>query len=665
MSLEDLLEQGFFRGPTSGGAFSLQDKAILALSLSRCLLHLFQSGWIERPWDAESIQFLYRSTPAEILDIHHPYVRYHLSPRGEDYTDPKPAAYRDTMLCFARLLLEIELGSKIAINIPGDIKEQLFDILDNLDGPQGHYHHAVKGCLKFADSLAARENRAAKQAKSSRKNQDSRTRTALYRDVIEHLERNVSCFPNHKRYFVQRNLQIGDRSIRSEPPEADPRAGPQVGAPGIYRETYSRPEQSRDSHSLVPGQRLNLAMEPPEVDPEMEARRFRSTLPLDERPTHTTEIPTAQTTLPSHNRPLRRSEFEVAIVCALRLEYDAVAHIFDEFWDEEDDPYGKAPGDKNTYTTGRIGKFNVVLVLLPGMGKVNAASTTANFRVSYTGVQLALLVGICGGVPKYDDGVSKEILLGDVVISTDIIQYDFGRLLSGGFKRKNTRQDALGRPNTDITSFIGTLRTEIHLKRLRRKTMQYLATIQGNNSRSRYADPGTDEDKLFEPSYIHKHASNSAFDCHVCDECTHESDPVCDGASVALCSVLRCDESQLVLRRRLELDGAGVPRNCSSVYEDWVCERARPILHFGPIASGDTVMKSGKDRDRHAERDGVIAFEMEGAGVWENLSCIVIKGVCDYADSHKNKKWQNFAAATAACATKALLEKYPKQTNEF
>ncbi|OCL06966.1 hypothetical protein AOQ84DRAFT_273248, partial [Glonium stellatum] len=67
-------------------------------------------------------------------------------------------------------------------------------------------------------------------------------------------------------------------------------------------------------------------------------------------------------------------------------------------------------------------------------------------------------------------------------------------------------------------------------------------------------------------------------------------------------------------------------------------------------------MKSGYHRDEIAAREKVIAFEMEGAGVWDNFSTIVIKGVCDYADSHKNKMWQRYAAATAAPCMKAFLE---------
>jgi nucleoside phosphorylase len=69
-------------------------------------------------------------------------------------------------------------------------------------------------------------------------------------------------------------------------------------------------------------------------------------------------------------------------------------------------------------------------------------------------------------------------------------------------------------------------------------------------------------------------------------------------------------------------------------------------------------MKSGEHRDQVVKQYDVIAFEMEGAGVCDELPCIVVKGICDYADSHKSKVWQPFAAATAAAALKAILRKY-------
>jgi nucleoside phosphorylase len=83
-----------------------------------------------------------------------------------------------------------------------------------------------------------------------------------------------------------------------------------------------------------------------------------------------------------------------------------------------------------------------------------------------------------------------------------------------------------------------------------------------------------------------------------------------------------------------------------------------PSVHFGRIASSDQVMKSGQHRDQIATDERVLGFEMESAGAWDYIPTIVIKGVCDYADSHKNKLWQHYASATAASCTRAVLEEW-------
>ena len=45
----------------------------------------------------------------------------------------------------------------------------------------------------------------------------------------------------------------------------------------------------------------------------------------------------------------------------------------------------------------------------------------------------------------------------------------------------------------------------------------------------------------------------------------------------------------------------------------------------------------------------------------DDFPCLVIRGVCNYADSHKNKRWQPYAAATAAAYAKELLSVIPRQ----
>ncbi|KIX03045.1 uncharacterized protein Z518_06595 [Rhinocladiella mackenziei CBS 650.93] len=84
------------------------------------------------------------------------------------------------------------------------------------------------------------------------------------------------------------------------------------------------------------------------------------------------------------------------------------------------------------------------------------------------------------------------------------------------------------------------------------------------------------------------------------------------------------------------------------------------VVHYGTIGSGSQVIRDGVTRDKlSSEPGGVLCFEMEAAGVMSRFPCLVIRGICDYADSHKNKTWQPYAAATAAAFAKVLLSVIP------
>ncbi|ORY63100.1 uncharacterized protein BCR38DRAFT_410062 [Pseudomassariella vexata] len=345
-------------------------------------------------------------------------------------------------------------------------------------------------------------------------------------------------------------------------------------------------------------------------------------------------------------RPRCREDFHVAVICALPLEYDAVALAFDEFWNEDRDIRGRPAGHDNYHKMGRIGSHNAVLVLLPNMGKVSAANETARLRLIYTGLKLAILTGICGGVPS--PGTDDEILLGDIVISNSIVQYDLGRQYPGKFSRKDTVHDNLGRPSKDIRTLLAIFETHLGLNELQCRTIQILKKLQQTavetNHRTCYDRPADGEDTLFKPDYPHRHRDQSTCSC---DEIS-----ACDGAISASCEELQCNVGHRVLRRRLE------SKRKRQFEEGDITNAQESRIHIGRIGSGDTVMKSGEHRDRIAKEHSIIAFEMEGAGVWDEIPCVIVKAVCDYADSHKNKRWQDFAAATAASAMKALLEHY-------
>ena len=66
------------------------------------------------------------------------------------------------------------------------------------------------------------------------------------------------------------------------------------------------------------------------------------------------------------------------------------------------------------------------------------------------------------------------------------------------------------------------------------------------------------------------------------------------------------------------------------------------VIHYGLIASGNRVIKHGGTRDKLGQELGILCFEMEAAGLMDNFPCLVIGGICDYADSHKNNQWQGY-----------------------
>ncbi|KAK4457969.1 nucleoside phosphorylase domain-containing protein [Cladorrhinum samala] len=290
------------------------------------------------------------------------------------------------------------------------------------------------------------------------------------------------------------------------------------------------------------------------------------------------------------------------------------------------------------------------------MGQVRAAGAAAALRVSYPRVEFAIVTGVCGGVPLPSPG--REILLGDVVISKKIVQYDFGRLYSDKFEVRDAVDHSLVGAPTILGSLLAKLQADHNLNLMKESTGEFLKKIQEKNRLSRYRYPGAGNDRLFPANYQHRHrAGNFSSDELDCDCRNHKTagDPVCPESRELPCGKAQCELSALEIRKRLE-----VKKSYESCHQN---EKAQaPAIFVGTIGSGNNVIRSGVDRDEIARRhSGILAFEMESFGVWNSIPCIMVKGVCDYADSHKNKDWQHFAAATAAAATKALLQRHTKR----
>jgi nucleoside phosphorylase len=302
-------------------------------------------------------------------------------------------------------------------------------------------------------------------------------------------------------------------------------------------------------------------------------------------------------------RQLRRDDYTVGWVCALPVELAAAQEMLDE---EHNTPLSDAH-DTNIYTCGQIGEHNVVIACLPEgqTGTNSAAAVAVQMKMAFPSTRFGLMVGIGGGVPSEE----ADIRLGDVVVSKPhkvhggVVQYDSGKATPSGFERTGS----LNTPPTVLLNAVANLRAK-HM-RGKRRLGEYLSKLDSLPDFTRQA---AGPDALFNAGYDHK---KGAATCKECD---------------------------------------------SSYLADREPQRQELVVHYGTIASGNQVMRSAAERDRvSAELGGVLCFEMEAAGLMNSFPCLVIRGICDYADSHKNKRWQPYAAATAAACAKEVLSVIP------
>ncbi|KAE8323671.1 hypothetical protein BDV39DRAFT_208654 [Aspergillus sergii] len=299
---------------------------------------------------------------------------------------------------------------------------------------------------------------------------------------------------------------------------------------------------------------------------------------------------------------LSSDDYSVGWICALPCELEAARRALDQTHHPE---LELAENDKNTYTYGKIHGHNVVMTCLPsgGYGTTSAAVAAQQMNASFRSLQYRFMVGIGGGVPSE----SNDIRLGDIVVSRPegkepgVIQYDLGKTLpSGHFEEVGS----LNKPPRALLTAIPHMQTD---PRFPKRLAATLAAVLTNGELIQ--SPGYHSDRLFSSSYPHPQSKST------CDEC----------------------DQQWLVHRKARLSES-------------------PHVHYGLIASGNQVMKDAIERDKLAKFRSILCFEMEAAGLMDDFECLVVRGICDYADSHKNKTWQPYAAATAAAYVKTLLE---------
>ncbi|KAL4786836.1 nucleoside phosphorylase domain-containing protein [Aspergillus varians] len=313
--------------------------------------------------------------------------------------------------------------------------------------------------------------------------------------------------------------------------------------------------------------------------------------------------------------------YTVGWICSSSTAYVAAQVCLDE---KHDEPSYLPPHNKNDYTLGRIGKHNVVISVLPmgDYGSPSAARVAESMAHSFPNISVNLMVGIGGGAPS----PKHDIRLGDIVVSMPtngrggVFQYDFGRAMQDQGLQSTT---FLNQPPTILRAAVNGLKSQYEIEG--HQLEETVNKILEKNPRLRkcYKRPDPTSDRLYQRDIVH--SSDGRLPCAWnCDD----------------------DPSHLVSRHsRTEDDD-------------------NPAIHYGLIGSANRIMEDAMVRDKLAAKWDVLCFEMEAAGVMNHFPCLVICGISNYADSHKNNDWKGYAAMVAALYAKDLLYRVAGQQVE-
>lgn len=243
------------------------------------------------------------------------------------------------------------------------------------------------------------------------------------------------------------------------------------------------------------------------------------------------------------------------------------------------------------------GDIYVALAGTSGQGIAQAASATAQVLVSCPFVTKVILIGIAAGQPNLNDQ-EKDVRLGDIVVGDKLIQYDHIK-----------RSDGVSELRGD------------NIAPADRKLLQAVDRLRSLQER-------TDSWTTLKPwdRYIEKG----------CAEIRNAGRPQ--------------SSEDPNLGKRNYLKGHAYVRSDDA-----------PYVHVGTIGSANVLLKDAIFRDDLNRKHGIIAFEMEGAGVAIaaasfNRSYINVRGICDYGDNRKDDNWQTYASVCAASFARAILE---------
>jgi len=294
--------------------------------------------------------------------------------------------------------------------------------------------------------------------------------------------------------------------------------------------------------------------------------------------------------------------YTIAWIAPLEIEAQAALHMLDH---KHEGRFPTSRGDDYVFEAGDINGHNIIIATLPmgqEYGTGSAAAIASQIKKFFPNLWFGLLVGVAAGLPNHQKDPPIDIRLGDVLVglstheSAGLVAYDLGKETADGFQLLNDGR-VLAPVETVVRSAIGSIKMSLN------DTEAFLPFYESiknkHHSSGTFIDPGQEEDILYyteSPAGVRK-----------------------------------------VMQRK--------QRPSSKRTRVW----------YGSIGSGEKLTKNSQKRDHLRDTYNLIGLEMEAAGIMNRVPVGVIRGVCDYADENKNKKWQPFAAAKAAAYAKAVL----------
>lgn len=304
------------------------------------------------------------------------------------------------------------------------------------------------------------------------------------------------------------------------------------------------------------------------------------------------------------NLELDFEQYTVAWIAPLEIEAQAACYMLDH---KHLGSFTTHRGDDYIYTAGDINGHNVIIATFPvghDYGVGSAAALASQVKKSFPNLWFGLLVGVAAGLPDLSRKPPRDIRLGDVLVgvgegeSAGLVSYGLGRETSDGFVPLH--HGAQAKTESIVRSAIGKIKLETPMSG--NDFLRYYEGIKDKrHSNGTFADPGQERDQLYQT----------------------------------------VDEGNKPVVKLIER----TPREASDRTKVW----------YGPIGSGDKLMKNAQKRDELRDQFSLIGLEMEAAGTMNTIPVGVIRGVCDYGDEQKTKEWQPYSAAVAAAYARAVL----------